>query len=185
MIRYFHGFESIDDLDFEKNDGLIPAIVQDCQTGQVLMMGYMNKESIQKTIDTHYVTFFSRARQKLWTKGEESRHYLNLKAITADCDNDCLLIAADPIGPTCHRGTESCFDGHLPLEASNIAVFNPEAAEVTEGDIAKLLSKFNADSTRENAADLLKGVLGALKQKGISLRDIDALFRQNCDCSHE
>ncbi len=77
--RYFHGFQSIDELDFEKVDGLMPAIVQDCQTGQVLMMGYMTKESLQKTLDTGFVTFFSRTRQKLWTKGEESGHFLHMR----------------------------------------------------------------------------------------------------------
>lgn len=184
MTNYTLNFKP-EELDWKKVNNQIPVIVQNYRSGVVLMQGFMNPEALDKTLEIGKVTFYSRTKQRLWTKGEESRHYLNLKAITADCDNDCLLIAADPIGPTCHRGTESCFDGHLPLEASNIAVFNPEATEVTESDIAKLLSKFNADSSRENAADLLKGVLGALKQKGISLRDIDALFRQSCNCDHE
>lgn len=119
MIRYFHGFESIEELDFAKNNGLIPAIVQDCQTGQVLMMGYMNKESIQKTIDTHMVTFFSRDRQKLWTKGEESGNFLHMRAITTDCDKDTLLVLARPDGPTCHKGTTSCFDASPLPDATN------------------------------------------------------------------
>lgn len=111
MIKeYFHGFTEISELDFKKGNGLIPAIVQDAQTGQVLMLGYMNAESIQKTVDTHLVTFFSRDRQKLWTKGEESGNYLRVRAITCDCDKDTLLVIARPEGPTCHKGTTSCFD---------------------------------------------------------------------------
>ena len=106
-------------MDFEKNNGLIPAIVQDCQTGQVLMMGYMNKESIQKTIDTHYVTFYSRARQKLWTKGEESGNFLHMRSITCDCDKDTLLVLARPDGPTCHLGTTSCFDASPLADATS------------------------------------------------------------------
>jgi phosphoribosyl-AMP cyclohydrolase len=119
VIRYFHGFESIDDLDFDKVDGLMPAIVQDCQTGQVLMMGYMTKESLQKTIDTHCVTFFSRARQKLWTKGEESGNFLHMRSITCDCDKDTLLVLARPDGPTCHKGTTSCFDASPLADATS------------------------------------------------------------------
>lgn len=110
VIRYFHGFQSIDELDFEKVHGLMPAIVQDCQTGMVLMLGYMNKEALQKTLDTKLVTFFSRERQCLWTKGESSRNYLHMRSIATDCDKDTLLVMARPDGPTCHKGTTSCFD---------------------------------------------------------------------------
>ncbi len=124
MIRYFHGFKEIEELDFAKNDGLIPAIVQDCQTGMVLMMGYMNKESLQKTIDTHYVTFYSRARQKLWTKGEESGNFLHMRAITCDCDKDTLLVLARPDGPTCHLGTTSCFDASPLADATSRYISN-------------------------------------------------------------
>ncbi|MBO6258076.1 MAG: phosphoribosyl-AMP cyclohydrolase [Succinivibrio sp.] len=109
-LNFVHGFESIDELDFDKVDGLIPAIVQDCQTGQVLMLGYMNREAMQKTIDTKLVTFYSRTRQKLWTKGEESGNFLHLRGITIDCDKDTVLVLARPDGPTCHLGTVSCFD---------------------------------------------------------------------------
>ncbi|MGN0903394.1 MAG: phosphoribosyl-AMP cyclohydrolase [Succinivibrio sp.] len=119
MIRYFHGFESIDDLDFEKSGGLIPAIVQDCQTGQILMLGYMNKEALQKTVDTHMVTFYSRDRKKLWTKGEESGNFLHMRSITCDCDKDTLLVLARPDGPTCHKGTTSCFDASPLADATS------------------------------------------------------------------
>ena len=110
LTRLGVGIDGIYKLDFEKVDGLMPAIVQDCQTGQVLMMGYMTKESLQKTLDTGFVTFFSRTRQKLWTKGEESGHFLHMRSITCDCDKDTLLVLARPDGPTCHKGTTSCFD---------------------------------------------------------------------------
>ena len=110
MIRYFHGFQSIDELDFEKVDGLMPAIVQDCQTGQVLMMGYMTKESLQKTLDTGFVTFFSRTRQKLWTKGEESGHTQKVHELRLDCDGDAIVMLIDQKGGiACHTGRESCF----------------------------------------------------------------------------
>ena len=98
------------DLDFDKQNGLITAVVQDSATRRVLMVGYMNREAFEKTIATGHVTFFSRSRQKLWTKGESSGHYLNLKSIATDCDGDALLVQAEPIGPgVCHNGYESCF----------------------------------------------------------------------------
>ena len=105
MTNYTLNFNP-DDLDWAKVNNQIPVIVQNYRSGVVLMQGFMNREALDKTLEIGKVTFYSRTKQRLWTKGEESRHYLNLKAITADCDNDCLLIAADPIGPTCHRGTE-------------------------------------------------------------------------------
>jgi phosphoribosyl-AMP cyclohydrolase len=97
-------------LDFDKQDGLIAAVVQDAKTHRVLMVGYMNREAFDKTVASGHVTFFSRSRQKLWTKGESSGHYLMLKAIATDCDGDALLVEAEPIGPgVCHEGYESCF----------------------------------------------------------------------------
>jgi len=99
-----------DILDFEKQDGLITAVVQDHQTQRVLMVGYMNREAFDKTVSTGHVTFYSRSRQKLWTKGETSGHFLLLKSIATDCDADALLVQAEPIGPgVCHNGYESCF----------------------------------------------------------------------------
>ena len=97
-------------LDFEKQDGLITAVVQDAKTHRVLMVGYMNREALDKTLATGNVTFFSRSRQKLWTKGESSGHFLVMKSIATDCDGDALLVEAEPIGPgVCHEGFESCF----------------------------------------------------------------------------
>jgi phosphoribosyl-ATP pyrophosphohydrolase/phosphoribosyl-AMP cyclohydrolase len=96
-------------LDFNKQGGLIPAIIQDVQTGSVLMLGFMNEEAYLKTVETKKVTFFSRTKQRLWTKGETSGNFLHVDAILADCDNDTLLIKARPEGPVCHTGTDTCF----------------------------------------------------------------------------
>jgi phosphoribosyl-AMP cyclohydrolase len=97
-------------LDFDKQSGLITAVVQDAATHRVLMVGYMNREAFDKTLATGRVTFYSRSRQKLWTKGESSGHYLLLKSVATDCDADALLLAAEPLGPgVCHDGYESCF----------------------------------------------------------------------------
>ncbi len=96
-------------IDFEKMNGLVPAIVQDARTKTVLMLGYMHEEAYQKTIETKKVTFWSRSRNELWTKGETSGNYLNLVDIKVDCDNDALLVKALPQGPTCHKGTDTCW----------------------------------------------------------------------------
>jgi phosphoribosyl-AMP cyclohydrolase len=97
-------------LNFDKQNGLIAAIVQDANTKRVLMIGYMNREAFDKTLSTRHVTFFSRSRQKLWTKGESSGHFLLLQSISTDCDGDALLVQAQPLGPgVCHDGYESCF----------------------------------------------------------------------------
>lgn len=96
-------------LDFQKLGGLVPAIIQDAMTKNVLMLGFMNDEAYKKTLETGKVTFFSRTKQRLWTKGEESGHYLNVVSIECDCDNDTLLIKVNPVGPTCHKGTDTCF----------------------------------------------------------------------------
>ena len=97
------------ELDWEKTDGLMPVIVQHAVSGEVLMLGYMNPEALDKTIESGKVTFFSRTKQRLWTKGETSGNFLNVVNIAPDCDNDTLLVLANPIGPTCHKGTSSCF----------------------------------------------------------------------------
>ena len=97
-------------MDFNKNkDGLLPAIVQDAQTKTVLMLGYMNEQAYEKTLDTRKVTFFSRSRERLWTKGEESGNFLELVSIKEDCDGDTFLVLVNPQGPTCHKGTDTCW----------------------------------------------------------------------------
>ena len=95
--------------DFTKLNGLIPAVIQDIATSRVLMVGFMNEESLKKTQDTGLVTFYSRSRNKLWTKGEESGNFLKIREIIPDCDNDTLLIKAEPTGPVCHTGADTCF----------------------------------------------------------------------------
>lgn len=96
-------------IDFEKMGGLVPAIIQDATTKNVLMLGFMNEEAYQKTLDTKHVTFWSRTRQTLWTKGETSGHFLHLVSMQIDCDNDTLLVKVNPVGPTCHTGTDTCW----------------------------------------------------------------------------
>lgn len=97
------------EIDFKKCGGLVPAIVQDATTKTVLMLGYMNQEALDKTLETKKVTFYSRTRQCLWTKGETSGNFLNLVSMSVDCDNDTLLVKANPVGPTCHKGTDTCW----------------------------------------------------------------------------
>ncbi|MCL9782354.1 bifunctional phosphoribosyl-AMP cyclohydrolase/phosphoribosyl-ATP diphosphatase HisIE [Vibrio sp. S4M6] len=109
----------IERIDWQKVDGLVPAIVQDFASSQVLMMGYMNDQALSKTLDTQLVTFFSRSKQRLWTKGETSGNVLKLKTISLDCDNDTLLVKVHPVGPTCHKGTTTCWDGN-PSEESQM-----------------------------------------------------------------
>jgi phosphoribosyl-AMP cyclohydrolase len=106
----FYGCQMSEIPDFDKQDGLITAVVQDADTRRVLMVGYMNREAFDRTLATGHVTFFSRSRQRLWTKGESSGHFLALKSIATDCDGDALLILVQPIGPgVCHNGYNSCF----------------------------------------------------------------------------
>jgi len=100
----------IEQLDFNKHpEGLIPAVIQDFKTKKVLMLGYMNKEAVKKTLDSSRVCFYSRSKQRLWTKGEESGNFLEVKSIKEDCDQDTLLIQANPLGPVCHKGTYTCW----------------------------------------------------------------------------
>ncbi len=101
---------TINQLDFQKNNGLIPVIIQDNQTNKVLMLGYMNADALEKTLLEKRVTFFSRSKQRLWTKGESSGNFLNLVSIAKDCDKDTLLVKANPVGPVCHTGADTCFE---------------------------------------------------------------------------
>jgi len=106
--------QQLSQLDWEKTDGMMPTIVQHSVSGEVLMHGYMNQEALTKTLNEGKVTFWSRTKARLWTKGETSGHFLNVVSITPDCDNDTLLVLAQPIGPTCHLGTSSCFSPAAP-----------------------------------------------------------------------
>ncbi len=138
-------------IDFSKSsNGLIPAIIQDSETKSVLMLGYMNAESYQKTLDTQRVTFFSRSKQRLWTKGEESGNFLNLVSIKKDCDNDTLLIQVRPEGPTCHTGSDTCWQ---------------EANNQEYGFISKLE---NTIKKRRENDDSEKSYVASLFEKGIN-----------------
>jgi phosphoribosyl-ATP pyrophosphohydrolase/phosphoribosyl-AMP cyclohydrolase len=139
------------EIDFSKSaHGLIPAIIQDSETKNVLMLGYMNAESYQKTLDTKKVTFFSRSKQRLWTKGEESGNFLNLVDIKNDCDNDTLLIQVKPEGPTCHTGSDTCWQ---------------ESNNQEYGFLSKLE---NTIKTRRENADSEKSYVASLFEKGIN-----------------
>ncbi|NCT10822.1 MAG: bifunctional phosphoribosyl-AMP cyclohydrolase/phosphoribosyl-ATP diphosphatase HisIE [Flavobacteriia bacterium] len=138
-------------IDFNKNnDGLVPAIIQDVTTKNVLMLGYMNEEAYQKTIDTKLVTFFSRTKNRLWTKGEESGNVLNLVAIKLDCDHDTLLISVNPTGPTCHKGTDTCW------------------AENNEQNFGFLTHLENTITDRIQNSDAKKSYVASLFAKGIN-----------------
>lgn len=112
--------EEIESLAWDKGEGLLPAVVQDADSGVVLMLGYMNRESLRATLANKRVTFFSRSKNRLWTKGETSGHFLDVVSVQADCDRDSLLITADPKGPTCHTGAQSCF-GDVLTDAQGVS----------------------------------------------------------------
>ena len=137
-------------IDIKSSHGLIPAIIQDSETKNVLMLGYMNEESLQKTIETQKVTFFSRSKQRLWTKGEESGNFLNLVSIKNDCDGDTLLIQAKPVGPTCHTGADTCWQ------------------EENKDNFGFISSLENTIKTRRENADAEKSYVASLFEKGIN-----------------
>jgi len=137
------------------SEGLIPAIIQDTKTKTVLMLGYMNAEAVSKTLETNKVTFFSRSKQRLWTKGEESGHFLTLNSIKNDCDNDSLLIKATPHGPTCHKGTDSCW-GESKVESYGF---------LTELETIITDRKENAPSKTSYVSDLFEKGINKIAQK--------------------
>lgn len=190
---------NINDLDFEKNnDGLIPAIIQDCNTLKVLMLGYMNREALVKSMDEGKVTFFSRTKQRLWTKGETSGNYLLIEEIHADCDNDTLLIKAKPMGPTCHTGSSSCFntddaEGFIrrlqsiiqqrkterPEGSYTVRLFdkgvNKMAQKVGEEAVETVIEAIdcNDERFRYEAADLIYHLLVLLVSKNMTIGDLE------------
>ena len=134
------------EIDFEKQGGLVPAIIQDSITNNVLMLGYMNQEAYEQTIKTGKVTFWSRSRQCLWTKGETSGNFLNLVSIKSDCDNDTLLVRVNPVGPACHLGTDTCWgeknEANPLLFLTELQVFiNKRHEEMPEGSYTTSLFK--------------------------------------------
>ena len=164
-------------IDFEKMGGLVPAIIQDATTKNVLMLGFMNEEAYQKTIDTRHVTFWSRTRQTLWTKGETSGHFLNLVSMQIDCDNDTLLVKVNPVGPTCHKGTDTCWgednDKNPLLFLGELQDFiNKRKEEMPEGSYTNLVYE---------ASDLLYHLLVLLTEKGLRIEDVASELQQRHD----
>jgi phosphoribosyl-ATP pyrophosphohydrolase/phosphoribosyl-AMP cyclohydrolase len=192
-------------IDYSKYaDGLVPAIVQDNNTGKVLMLGFMNDEAVKETEKSGRVTFYSRSKKRLWTKGEESGNFLDLKSITEDCDNDTLLVKAIPHGPVCHTGTDTCFgetntskdfiyqleeiilDRHQHPAANSYVSglfkkgINAIAQKVGEEAVELVIeSKDNNDDKFLNeAADLLFHYLILLRTKGHSLKDVTGILEK-------
>jgi len=190
-------------IDFNKNkDGLVPAIIQDVMTKNVLMLGYMNEEALKKTQETKLVTFFSRTKNRLWTKGEESGNVLNLVDIKLDCDNDTLLVSVSPSGPTCHKGTGTCWNQE---NTSNYGFFSileriisdrvankdtkkSYVASLFDKGINKIAQKVGEEAVETvieamdtndelflyESADLMFHYLLLLQAKGFSLKDVEA-----------
>jgi len=191
-------------IDFNKGDGLVPAIVQDWSTNVVLMLGFMNEEALAKTKSEKKVTFFSRTKDRLWTKGETSGNFLNVKEIIADCDNDTVLIKAEPQGPTCHKGTDTCFretnntnavflhylqDIIVERKSSTAAKsytkllfdkgINKIAQKVGEEAVELVIEAKDSDDDlfKNEAADLLFHLLVLLEAKDIKLEEVVDVLR--------
>ena len=187
------------ELDFEKMNGLIPAIIQDNYTQKVLMLGFMNKEAYEKTMETGKVTFFSRTKNRLWTKGEESGNFLHVVSVKADCDNDTLLIMVHPEGPVCHKGTDTCWGDkneqdimflkelqdfidrrrqEMPEKSYTTSLFNSGvnkmAHKVGEEAVETILEACNGTDERliYEGADLLYHLIVLLTYKGYRIEDL-------------
>ena len=188
----------------KSQNGLLPAIIQDSVTKTVLMLGYMNKEAFQKTKETEQVTFYSRSKKRIWVKGEESGNFLKLVKIKLDCDQDAILITANPQGPTCHKGTDSCWGetnqshyGFLTeleeiiTERKKTNTDNSYVASLFREGINKIAQKVgeeavetiieakdeNSELFLNESADLLFHFLILLKEKGFSLNDVEAVLK--------
>jgi phosphoribosyl-ATP pyrophosphohydrolase/phosphoribosyl-AMP cyclohydrolase len=185
-------------INFNKGNGLVPVVIQDNTTLQVLMVGFMNEEAFDKTIREGKVTFFSRSKFRLWTKGETSGNYLIVKNITTDCDNDSLLIQVDPAGPVCHTGNKSCFDNDSSLgflyelekiisqriennvqDSYTNKIFregiNKAAQKVGEEAVELIIEArdSNTELFKNEAADLIYHLLILFKMKEVTLKDIE------------
>lgn len=192
-------------IDWQKMDGLLPAIVQDANSGQVLMLGYMNEAALNASHESGNITFYSRSKQRLWTKGESSGHFLKLVSAHLDCDGDALLLKANPIGPTCHLGTTSCWDddegaavsflaqlerviagrkGADPATSYTASLFargtKRIAQKVGEEGVETALAATAGDNAEllSESADLLYHLLVLLQQQGGSLGEVVAVLRQ-------
>lgn len=187
------------DLDFNKMDGLIPAIIQDNSTSKVLMLGFMNKEAYDKTVNTGQVTFFSRTKNRLWTKGEESGNFLNVVSIKEDCDQDTLLIKVNPAGPVCHTGADTCWNEkneedilflrylqdfiskrheEMPEKSYTTSLFNSGvnrmAQKVGEEAVETVIEATNGTDDRliYEASDLIYHLIVLLTSKGYRIEDL-------------
>lgn len=191
-------------LDFEKSDGLIPAIVQDARTMQVLMLGYMNKEAFDKTLAEGVITFFSRSKNRLWTKGETSGNFLRLVEWKADCDSDTLLLRVRPEGPVCHTGSDTCFDeknvkmdflaqlGEIIRQRRDHPSENSYTASLFKKGLNKIAQKVGEEAVElvieakdnnetlflNEAADLMFHYLVLLAAKGCALEDVVSVLQQ-------
>ncbi len=198
-------------IDFEKCGGLVPAIIQDAETRQVLMLGYMNQEALDKTLATKQVTFFSRSRQTLWTKGETSGNFLKLVDIKTDCDNDTLLVRAIPTGPVCHTGTDTCWGEantgnplsflsqlqdfiekrheEMPEGSYTTSLFrdglNRMAQKVGEEALELVIEATNGTNERlvYEGADLFYHLIVLLTSKGLRIEDLASELRVRHDPS--
>lgn len=185
---------NIENINWEKVNGLIPAVIQNETTKKFLMLGYMNSEALDKTLSTKKVTFFSRTKERLWTKGETSGNTLDLRDIKLDCDGDTLLIQVDPKGPTCHTGTETCFDGFKLETLQEVIKKRANATEETSytkqllGKPDKMIQKIGEEATEvviaaknedreeiiSEVSDLFYHTLVMLRKNNIELDDIYA-----------
>lgn len=184
-------------------DGLLPAIIQNASTGKVLMLGYMNEEAFAKTQSEEKVTFFSRSKQRLWTKGETSDNFLHVVSVSVDCDQDTILIQANPDGPTCHQGTETCFKDesakgflfelegiiadrkHNPKEGSYTnELFNKGTKKIAQKvgeeatEVILEAMEGNWDLLIEETSDLLYHLITLLQDQGVSLEDVEKKLRE-------
>jgi phosphoribosyl-AMP cyclohydrolase / phosphoribosyl-ATP pyrophosphohydrolase len=161
-------FKNISELDFDKMDGLIPAVIQDDKTLKVLMVGFMNKEAIEKTQEIGKVTFFSRTKNRLWTKGEESGNFLNVVSVLVDCDEDTLLIKVNPVGPVCHTGTDTCFDEVNPKDDVQFLSYlqdfiDKRKKEMPEGSYTtSLFKKGTRTITQKVGEEAVETIIGAM-----------------------
>lgn len=168
--------EQIEQLDWQKQDGLLPAIIQDADSRQVLMLGYMDRAALRATLDSGKVTFFSRSRQRLWMKGEQSGHVLELVRLETDCDRDSLLVQARPHGPTCHLQRASCFPD---APSDFIAVLERRiearlAADPAESYTRRLLDKGLPKVAQKVGEEAVETVIAALAEDGNALRNESA-----------
>ena len=175
--------DDVGSLDWAKGGGLLPAIVQHARTGRVLMLGYMNDAALRETLVGGRVVFYSRSRETLWTKGETSGHYLNVVDVSTDCDSDAILVVADPVGPTCHKGTESCFADAASTDAQRLAflalleniIANRIADQPEESYTAKLYSKGTGRIAQKVGEEGVETALAAVT------RDDDGLVSECAD----